>query len=54
MYLIVLLEMFVFLLPLDFFAQSKSYTFLETFGHLGSFEIRVQFVCPILYNLQTK
>ena len=30
--------MFVFLLPLDYFAQSKNYTFLETLGHLASFE----------------
>ena len=43
--------MFVFLLPLDFFAQSKNCTFFETLGHLTSFEICVQFLCPILYNL---
>ena len=34
-------EMFAFLLPLDFFAQSKSYIFLETLGHLATFGISV-------------
>ena len=53
--------MFVFLLPLDYFAQSKNYTFLETLGHLASFEMchLASFdiwdtFCPILYNLQTR
>ena len=39
---VVQLEMFVFLLSLDFFAESKSYTVLETLRYLASFEICVQ------------
>ena len=52
--LVLRLEMFVFLLPLHFFPQSKSYIFSETLGHLTSFEICAQFFCQILYNLQTR
>ena len=40
--------------PLDFFAQSKNYTFLETLGYLDSLEICAQNFYRILYNLQAR